>query len=97
MAEGQGRRGAPYGSANATKKHRLLSDQLKRELTQHPEKVVEIVTRLIDDAVNGDQAARMLIFERVDGKVPQPLVGDDDEPAITIRGLIDLVRPAAGS
>ena len=92
-----GKVGAPFGSANGAKKNRLLTDTLKRELAQHPERVVEIITKLIDDAAAGDQAARALIFERVDGKVPQPVVGDDDEAPISIRGLIDLVRPGTGS
>ncbi len=86
--------GAPLGNTNAAKKKRLLSDQLKRELSQKPEDVVAIVTKLIEDAKSGDAAARALIFERVDGKVPQPLVGDDEEAPIMLKGLIDLVRPA---
>jgi hypothetical protein len=62
---------------------RLLSDTLKRELTQKPEDVLAIVLKLIEDAKNGEHAAHTLLFERVDGKVPQAIVGDDDEAAIS--------------
>lgn len=71
--------GAPVGNQNARKRTRLLAEALKRELTQKPEDVLAIALKLIEDAKAGDSAARSLIFERVDGKVPQPVVGGDDD------------------
>lgn len=81
-------RGAPIGNTNGAKQKRLLSDCLKRELTQKPQDVLAIALRLIDDAKQGDAQARALLFERVDGKVPQAIVGDDDEPPISIKEII---------
>ena len=74
--------GAPVGNTNGAKQKRLLSDCLKRELTQKPEDILAIARKLIESAKEGQPWAMNLLHERVDGKVPQALVGDDDEPAI---------------
>lgn len=66
----------------------MVSDCLKRELTQRPEDILKIVNKLIDDSIAGDAQARALLFERSDGKVPQAIVGDDDEAPITIKELV---------
>ena len=85
--------GAPVGNNNGAKKNRLLTDALKRELTQNPEEVTAIARKLIERAKEGDSWAQTLIYERCDGKVPQALVGDDDEPPVRVEGRIKLVRP----
>lgn len=90
--------GAPVGNTNGAKKNRLLTDCLKRELTQNPGDVLAIARKLIEDAKEGDSQARALLFERVDGKVPQPVVGDDDEaPVRTLSEIliraVDAARP----
>jgi hypothetical protein len=72
---------APAGNANAAKKNRLLTDALKRELTQHPERVQKIALKLIERAEEGDAWAQTLIYERCDGKVPQALIGGDEDDA----------------
>jgi hypothetical protein len=81
---------APVGNQNARKRNRMLTDALKRELTQKPEEVLAIALKLIEDAKNGDNAARAMLFDRVDGKVPQPLVGgdDDESPIKTLNELL---------
>lgn len=85
--------GAPVGNTNGTKRNRLLGDALKRELAQHPERVTKIVEKTIICAEIGEEWAQRLIYERVDGKMPQAIVGDDDEPAVkfarVIRTIID--------
>lgn len=87
--------GAPLGNANAAKRNRLLGDALKRELTQHPERVLKIVERTLTCAEAGEEWAQRLVYERVDGKMPQPLVGDDEEPAIRFgRVMRTIVDPA---
>lgn len=85
--------GAPVGNQNARKRTRMLTDALKRELTQNPDEVRAIAQTLIESAKAGDSWAQNLIWDRLDGKVPQPVVGDDDEPAIRVEGAIKLVRP----
>lgn len=84
---------APLGNQNGAKKQRLLSDCLKRELTQKPEDVLAITRKLIESAKAGEPWAQALVHDRSDGKVPQPVVGDDDEPPIQLKGVIELVKP----
>lgn len=77
--------GAPTGNQNGTKQKRLLSDCLKRELTQRPGDVLAIANKLIESAKAGEAWAMTLIHERVDGKLPQPVVGSDDPDESPIR------------
>ena len=85
--------GAPFGNQNASKKNRLLREGLKRELIQNPEYVLEINQKLIDAARKGEQWAQQMIRDQNDGKVPQPVVGDEDEPPVQVSGVIKLVKP----
>lgn len=86
---------APAGNQNAAKKNRMLTDALKRELTQNPDKVLKIAQRLIDSAIAGEPWAQSLIHDRIDGKVPQAIVGDDEEPSLSMIHRIErvIVRP----
>lgn len=84
---------APVGNQNAAKKNRMLTDALKRELTQNPDDVRKIARKVIDSAIEGQPWAQQLIHDRIDGKVPQPVVGDDDEPPVMLKGYLELVRP----
>lgn len=82
---------APIGNQNAAKSNRMLTSALRRELTQNPEDIQRIARKLIDSAINGDPWAQSLIYDRVDGKVPQPVIGDDDEAPIRVAAKIELV------
>jgi hypothetical protein len=42
----------------------------------------------------GDKDSWQEIGNRLDGKPAQVIIGDDDEPPITVRGVIELVRPS---
>lgn len=88
--------GAPTGNRNGAKKNRLLTDALKRELVQNPEDALAVTRKLIECAKNGESWAQVLIHERVDGKVPQAIVGDDDEPPIRTVNKIELVDLGSG-
>ncbi len=85
--------GAPLGNTNGAKKNRMLTDALKRELTQNPDEVRKIARKVIDSAIDGQPWAQQLIHDRVDGKVPQPLVGDEDEPPMMLKGFLELIKP----
>lgn len=74
--------GAPVGNTNGAKKNRLLTSALTRELVQSPEDATAIARKLIECAKAGESWAVALIYDRVDGKAKQPIVGDDDEPPI---------------
>ncbi len=82
---------APEGNQNAAKSKRMLSDCLKRELTQNPDDVLKIARKLIDSAVAGEPWAMTLIHERVDGKLPQPVVGDTDEPPVQHSHVVEFL------
>ena len=80
---------APKGNQNAVKSKRILTDALRRQLTQNPKDVLAIARRLIQSAQNGDAWAQSLIFERLDGKVPQAIGGDDDlDPIRTLAEIV---------
>lgn len=93
--------GAPLGNTNGAKRNRLLGDALKRELAQNPADVVKIARKTIDAAIAGEPWAQALIYERVDGKMPQAIVGDDDEPALkfarVIRTIVDPAKADASA
>lgn len=80
--------GAPAGNRNGAKKNRLLTDALRRELVQKPEDAVAIARKTIECAKNGEAWAQALAYERLDGKVPQAIVGDDEEAPITIKEIL---------
>lgn len=93
--------GAPVGNQNASKAKRMLTDALRRELTQNPDDVVAIARKLIEAAKAGEPWAQTLIHDRVDGKAPQPLTGgdEDDNPIRTVTRieLIDLAGSAGST
>lgn len=88
--------GAPEGNKNGTKKNRLLTDALRRELVQNPEDALAIARKTIECAKNGEAWAQALAYERLDGKVPQAIVGDDEEAPITIQEILIRAVDAAG-
>lgn len=47
-------------------------------------KLRAVADALVAKAIGGDVAAIKEVAERLDGKVPQALVGDDDEPPLSI-------------
>lgn len=79
---------APLGNRNGAKKQRLLADCLKRELTQKPEDILAIAHKVIASAKEGEPWAMQLIHDRVDGKVPQPVVGDNEEDPISFNEIL---------
>lgn len=88
--------GAPLGNSNGAKKRRLLTDALKRELTQSPQDVTAIAKKLIASAMAGEAWAMTLIHDRVDGKAPQPIVGgDEDENPISLNLAVEYVKANA--
>lgn len=83
--------GAPVGNRNGAKKNRLLTDALRRELVQNPDDALAIARKTIECAKNGEPWAQALAYERMDGKVAQAIVGDDEEAPISVVTRIELV------
>lgn len=92
---------APLGNTNGAKRNRLLGDALKRKLAQNPERLDKIVEKTLTAAEAGEEWAQRLVYERVDGKMPQAIVGDDDEPAVkfarVLRTIVDPKRDNANA
>ena len=89
--------GAPVGNQNGVKSKRLFAAALKRLFTQDAERADRLAVKLATLAEAGEGWAFKELVDRLDGKVPQPLVGgDDDESPISVKAMIELVRPENG-
>jgi hypothetical protein len=93
---------APVGNQNA-KKAKRWQDALNKALARYEsedgkikagEALDKVAETVVLQALAGNKDAWQEIGNRLDGKVPQPVVGDDDAPPVTIRGFVELVRPA---
>ena len=62
--------GRPKGKADPTK-------ELFRQFEDHPEKLTAGIKALIELFVSGDIKAAIIVFERLNGKVSQPLSNPD--------------------
>ena len=80
---------AAEGNTYSSKNNRLLTDTLKRALTQSPEKLREMCDALVDKASQGDLAAAAFIFDRIEGKPVQKV---DAEVRV---GIADQILAAA--
>lgn len=80
--------GAPEGNHNARKRPRLLTDALRRELTQKPEEALGVARKLIESALAGESWAQNLLWERSEGRMPQAIVGDDEQDPISLREIL---------
>ncbi len=78
-------KGGQPGNTNATKDKRLITDELRRVVTQSPEKLKAACVKVLDDAVAGNLGAFSVIADRLEGKPAQALIhqGDEDKPLVT--------------
>ena len=88
------------GNANSGRKQeKPFRDALRMELAalseNDPKALRGIARVLLDKAAEGDIQAMKELFDRVDGKVPQAVVGDDESDPISLVHVIErrLVRP----
>lgn len=78
------------------KKPRIITQKLIAKLNDAEGKELDrLITALMNKAGEGDVPALKEIFDRVDGKVPQAVIGgDDDDPAIRFERIVrTIVRP----
>lgn len=93
--------GAPVGNQNASKASKTKHWRMALELAlqeaypnaqptpaQEGEALLMIARRTVLDALNGDHKAREEIANRLDGRVPQPLTGDNDSDPINVKRLV---------
>ena len=93
------RRGAPLGNVNAAKA-KLWENALKRVIAQRSdgnidkglERYAHKLCRMADGSGEGAKWALHEIFNRIDGKHKQAIVGDSDEAPIQVEGRIKLVK-----
>jgi hypothetical protein len=84
--------GAPLGNANH-KKGKPFQDALRRAIAQNPQKVRNIVDKVLDMAEEGEAWAVKEIADRLDGKAVQAteITGADGEPLAGIQ--VTFVKP----
>lgn len=92
--------GAQPGNRNAAK-GKEFRQALRRVLARRYNTVsegLEKVAELLLDAAEAKEAwAAKEIADRFDGKPAQAIIGgDEDQPPVNVKGVIDLVRPSGG-
>ena len=71
------------------RRHRVITQQLISALNEaahdgNTTKMRKLVDRLIDKAIDGEVQAIKEILDRVDGRVPQAMAGDDGEGPVKL-------------
>lgn len=90
------------------KPDKLMRDALALELHREVDSDIDgkakkvkrlrlVANALVEKAIDGDTAAIKEIHERMDGKVPQALVGDEDGEAIRVRFVVEGAPPVASN
>jgi hypothetical protein len=92
---------APLGNQNAVKGRRW-SKAIERAVDAWPERAISLEINKGLDKMAYEFVARMVetkdiafyreFGDRIDGKAPQAIVGDDELPPV-IRGVVTLVKP----
>lgn len=79
---------AKEGNPNPTggKPDKLIRDALKAALRQDPRHLKQIAEAWVERA-KIDQNAANALTDRIDGKVPQPVSGDDESPLAIIHRI----------
>jgi hypothetical protein len=76
--------GRPIGSQNKDKPFRDALRAAIADTDGEFKKLRKVADALVFKANQGDVAAIREIADRLDGKVPQAIVGDDEHPALTV-------------
>ena len=88
------RTGRPVGATNKDKPFRAALVRALEIADNNPKKLDELARALIAKAKTGDVAALREVSDRLDGRVPQAVVGDDGSEPITLRTIVTgVIRP----
>lgn len=87
---------AAKGNNYSSKNNRLWADTLRRACVQaNGKKLRGMAEALIAKALEGDVSAIKEVGDRIDGKVPQMIQGDEDNPLTMITKIERvIVRPS---
>ena len=89
---------APAGNQNAVKKNRLVTDTLRKVVTQNPNKIRKACETLLEEAENGNLHAFKEITDRLDGKPAQAIdatIGNPDGTNLEPSSNIEIARKLA--
>ncbi len=86
------------GNPGGRPKEKPFADALRMELAAAGEdhkKLRAIAQKLLDKAEAGDMPAINTIADRLDGRVPQAIIGDSDEDSLNVKAIsiIEIVAP----
>lgn len=90
----KGKSGNPNGGRKAKKAREALERHFLRDGEDMPQ-LMRIAAKLAARAEEGDVASIKEVFDRMDGKVPQAIVGDDDMDPVNVLARIErvIVKP----
>lgn len=94
MAFQPGQSGNPSGRRKEKPWRDALNLALNRVIEGDPQgrkKLQAVADRVVEEALNGDMRAAEEIANRLDGKVPQALIGGDEDDAPISVQLVELV------
>lgn len=90
---------APRGNQNAARAkvwRAAIERALERRSASRTDGIREIdalADELLKLVAMGDLGALKEFGDRMDGKPAQAIVGDDDAPPVSVKGIVELVRP----
>jgi hypothetical protein len=98
MAFQPGQSGNPAGKAPSQKSFAAMLKLAIHEAGSQPgtNKLRDVADALVSKAIDGDIAAIKEIADRLDGKVPQGIGGDPDNPLMVAVTQIALIAPQVG-
>jgi hypothetical protein len=70
----------------------MLRIAIKEAHADGGDKLRKVAEALVDKAITGDVPAIREIADRLDGKVPQAVIGDNDEDPINLKLELDAER-----
>ena len=83
--------------AGTPKRPRIITQRIIAILNETDEnnipKLHRFAATLFNRALEGDMVAIKEVIDRVEGKVPQPIAGDPDNPLVIERVIHEIVKP----
>ena len=88
--------GAPKGNKNAIKRNHIISDTMRRVLTQNPKKVRAACEKALDMAAEGDLQYLRELADRTEGKTGQTDQGLGENGDTPMSLTVNFVTPKNG-